>query len=144
MTDPASAPQRRRLIVVDDDPVVRSMLNMLLSSDFELVGVAADSVEAIELAKTSQPDAALVDIEMPRGGGMHAVRGICRVAPETAVVILSVDGSEKTLSDLRHAGATACCRKGIAPRALADSLVSSINVRAHQRRSATDAHGAMA
>jgi DNA-binding NarL/FixJ family response regulator len=127
--------QRRRLMVVDDDPVVRSMLSMSLSDDFELVGVAADGEAAIELAKTSQPDAALVDVDMPNGGGLRAVHGILKVAPRAAIVMLSVDGSEGTVRELMRAGATAYCRKGIAPRALTDSLLSSMTLRAIERDS---------
>jgi DNA-binding NarL/FixJ family response regulator len=127
--------QRWRLMIADDDPVARSLLSMSMDDDFELVGVADDSEAAIELAKTSQPDAALVDVDMPKGGGLSAVRGILEVAPQAAIVMLSGDESDGMVRDLMLAGAIAYCRKGIAPQALAESLVGSIQVRATERRS---------
>jgi CheY-like chemotaxis protein len=79
------ANDRPRLMIADDNPVIRSMLGMSLSGGFEVVGAAADSEEAIELARATQPDAAVVDVEMPKGGGLRAVRGILEVAPGTAI-----------------------------------------------------------
>lgn len=120
------AQRRPRLMIADDDPVVQSVLGTSLGDEFEIVGVAVDSDEAIELAKSSQPDAALVDVEMPKGGGLHAVRGIRNVAPSTAIVVLSVDESDGVVRELIQAGAMAYCRKGVTPQALASSLAESI------------------
>lgn len=131
---------RRRLIVADDDPVVRSMLRMSLAQAFDVVGVAVDSDAAVALAQRSQPDVAVVDVDMPKGGGLSAVRGILQVAPQVAVVVLSSDESDITLGELMRAGAVAYCRKGIALQALADSLVSSMMVRARERDSLRAAH----
>ncbi len=124
---------RRRLIVADDDPVVRSMLRMSMARVFELVGVAIDSGAAVELAERSQPDVAVVDVDMPKGGGLWAVRGILQVAPQVAVVVLSSDTSDVTHRELMRAGAVAYCLKGIALQALADSLVSSMMVHAREQ-----------
>jgi DNA-binding NarL/FixJ family response regulator len=122
-----------RLMIADDDPVVQSLLDMSLSQEFDVVGLAADGEQAVELAKESQPDAALVDLEMPAGGGLRAVRGIHEVAPETAIVVLSVDESEARVRELIQAGATAYLRKGLAAHALSDVLMDSIEAHAAQR-----------
>jgi DNA-binding NarL/FixJ family response regulator len=132
MNSLAQADQRPLLMIADDDPVVQSMLDMSLSSRFEVVGVAADSEEAIELARVSQPDAAIVDVDMPKGGGLRAVRGILQVAPDTAIVVLSGDESDKVVRELIQAGAITYRRKGLAPDVLAESLTASI--RAHTGR----------
>lgn len=126
----SSAP---RLMIADDDPVVQSLLDMSLSQEFDVVGLAADGEQAVELAKESQPDAALVDVEMPAGGGLRAVRGIHDVAPDTAIVVLSVDESDALVRELIKAGATAYLRKGLAPRALSDALMDSIQAHAVRR-----------
>ena len=128
------APDDRRplLMIADDDPVVQSMLDMSLSGRFEVVGVAADSDEAIELARVNQPDAAIVDVDMPKGGGLRAVRGILEVAPDTAIVVLSGDESDRVVRELIQAGAITYRRKGLAPDVLAESLIESI--RAHAGR----------
>jgi DNA-binding NarL/FixJ family response regulator len=126
--------QRPRLMIADDDPVVQSMLGMSLAEGFDVVGTAADGDEAIELAEATRPDAALVDVEMPGGGGLHAVRGILEVAPDTAIVVLSVDESDTTVRELIQAGAIAYRRKGVSVQALAESLTDSIKARAAERR----------
>jgi CheY-like chemotaxis protein len=126
MTLEATAGHRPRLIIADDDPVIRSTLGMSLNGGFEVVGVAADTEEAIELARINQPDAAIVDVDMPNGGGIGAVRGILDVAPGTAIVVLSGDESDRLVRELMQAGAVAYRRKGLTPHVLAESLNESI------------------
>jgi len=122
------------LMIADDDPVVQELLKTCLSSTFEVVGIAPDSEVAVELARRSQPDAALVDVDMPKGGGMRAVRGILEVAPDTAIVVLSGDESDTLVRQLVVAGASAYRRKGIETHLLAQSLIDSIASRGHERR----------
>jgi DNA-binding NarL/FixJ family response regulator len=124
---------RPRLIVADDDVVLQSLLSASLERDFQIVGVASDGEEAVALAKLTQPDVALVDVEMPKGGGPHAVRGIVEVAASTAIVVLSGDESDTVVRDLIQAGAVAYCRKGIDPEALAQLLTGAIHARAKER-----------
>jgi DNA-binding NarL/FixJ family response regulator len=121
-----TAGRRPRLMIADDDPVTQSMLDMSLGGGFDVVGFAADSDEAVELARESQPDAAIVDVDMPKGGGLSAVRGILAVAPETAIVVLSADESDHVVRELIQAGAITYRRKGIAPGLLAESIGDSI------------------
>ncbi len=134
MTSLAPADLRPRLMIADDDSVVRAMLGMSLEHEFDVIGVAGDGDEAVELARTSQPDAALVDVEMPKGGGLRAVSGIVEVSPDTAIVVLSGDEADGTVRDLIQAGATAYRRKGVTAQALAQSLIDSIVAHAAERR----------
>jgi DNA-binding NarL/FixJ family response regulator len=113
-------------LIADDDPIVQSLLDMTLSREFDVVGLAGDGEQAIELAKDCRPDAALIDVEMPAGGGLHAVRGIQEVAPDTAIVVLSIDESDGVVREMLQAGAVAYLRKGLAPQALAEALIDSI------------------
>jgi DNA-binding NarL/FixJ family response regulator len=122
-----------RLMIADDDPIIQSLLDTSLSREFDVVGLAADGREAIELAEASQPDAAVVDVEMPEGGGLRTVRGIHEVAPDTAIVVLSADESDGMVRELMQAGAMAYLRKGVAPRILADALMDSIQTHAQDR-----------
>jgi DNA-binding NarL/FixJ family response regulator len=130
---PNGTSSRPRLIIADDDSVVRSVLNMSLGEAFEIVGVASDSEEAVELARTSQPDVALVDVDMPRGGGEFAVNGIATAAPDTAIVVLSADESDGLVRTLMQAGATAYLRKGVDTHMLTECLTASIKAHAGQR-----------
>jgi len=134
MSSVFSTDSRPRLLIADDDPVIQSLLDMSLSREFDVIGLAADGEQAVELAKDSQPDAALVDVEMPAGGGLRAVRGIHEVAPDTAIVVLSVDESDGIVRELMQAGAVAYLRKGVAPRVLTEALLDSIEAHATERR----------
>ncbi len=120
--------RRWRLMIADDDPTVRELLSEALGKEFEIVGTAVDGEDAVKIAAWVQPDAALVDVQMPNGGGIHAVRGIVKLAPETAVVVLSTEESEATVQELLAAGAIAYCRKGVSPALIARSLRDSIEL----------------
>ncbi len=125
---------RARLVIADDDPVVQMVLSMSLGLEFEVVGVAGDGEEAIQLVEASQPDAALLDVVMPKGGGVRAAHAILKVAPDTAVVMLSSEKCNRAVRELLKAGAIVYRRKGIEPHALADALTESIRAHTAERR----------
>jgi DNA-binding NarL/FixJ family response regulator len=137
-------PGRWRLIIADDDPAVRSFLSMSLREGFDVLGVAGDAEEAIELARGARPDVALIDVQMPGGGGLHAVRSLLEVSPDTAVVMLSVDESDATVRQLLAAGAITYCRKGTSTTVLAQSLLESIKARERERRAPEGTDGSAA
>ena len=122
-------PAHPTLLIADDDPVVRSALSMALQHQFDIVGVVADSDAAIEAAREVHPQVALVDVQMPGGGGRSAVRGLAEVSPDTAIVVLSGDESDGLVRELMIAGAMTYVRKGIAPHQLADVLFRSLQAR---------------
>ncbi len=117
------------LLIADDDAVVRSMLSLTLERQFDIVGVARDSDQAIALAQAAQPDVALIDVQMPGGGGLRAIQGISEVSPETAAVVLSADEFEPLVRELMIAGAMTYVRKGIAPAKLTEVLHRAIRAR---------------
>ncbi len=124
---------RSRLLIADDDPVVVSLLRAQLGQSFDIVAVAADADDAIALAQKHQPDVAIIDVEMPTGGGLRATKEMQSRTPQTAIVVLSVDESDASVRDLVSAGATAYVRKGTTTDDLAATL-----------RRAIDAHGRLA
>jgi EAL domain-containing protein (putative c-di-GMP-specific phosphodiesterase class I)/CheY-like chemotaxis protein len=99
--------ERIRVLVADDEETVRDVLEALLGSEpeFELIGSAADTETAIELACKELPDVALVDVRMPGGGGPRATREIVRKSPPTKVVALSADQDVTTVLTMLRAGA---------------------------------------
>ena len=120
---------RPTLLIADDDPVVRSTLSLTLERQFQIVAAVPDSDQAVAAAAALAPDVALVDVQMPAGGGRTAVRGIAQASPETAVVVLSGDESDSLVRELMIAGAMTYVRKGIAPHELAAVLHRSIRAR---------------
>jgi DNA-binding NarL/FixJ family response regulator len=116
---------RPRLIIADDEAVVRSTLAAQLQYEFKIVGTAEDADGAIELAAREHPDAALIDVQMP-GGGLHATRAIHEVSPQTAIVILSIDEQRDSVVEFLLAGAMAYERKGTPPHILVARLREAI------------------
>jgi DNA-binding NarL/FixJ family response regulator len=80
-----------RVLLADDHSVVRQGLRMFLSLDpeLEIVGEAADGVEALNLAKTLKPDVVLMDLLMPAMDGIAAISAVRRELPETEVIALT-------------------------------------------------------
>lgn len=96
-----------RVLVVDDHSLVRSGLIQLLSSadDIELVGQAADGVEAVNLVQSTLPDVVLMDLSMPNMDGITATRLIHDQHPQVRVVALTSFAERKTVLDAIDAGA---------------------------------------
>jgi DNA-binding NarL/FixJ family response regulator len=123
-------PALPRLLIADDNPVVRSVLTAQLASQFDVVAVAVDAQDAIDLACGHRPDVALIDVRMPAGGGLRAIAEIYQHAPETTIVAFSGDESERGVSEMLSAGATTYVRKGVSPQELAEKLILCIETRA--------------
>ena len=123
--------ERPRLVIADDDAIVRRMLTAKLRRCFDLVGVAEDAVGAVDIAVGQLPDVVLLDVQMPGGGGLWATRRIAELAPATAVVVLSGDESHESVIEFMNVGAVTYLRKGIADELLTQRLHESI--RAHRR-----------
>jgi DNA-binding NarL/FixJ family response regulator len=109
MTADRSGSQRIRLLIVDDQPLVRRglVLMMSLQPTMDVVGEAGDGVEAVEQAKRLRPDVVLMDLHMPRKGGVGATREISASLPLTRVVVLTTMETEQTVFDAVRAGAMA-------------------------------------
>lgn len=124
-----------RVLVADDDAVIRDALSELIEgrSGLVLVGAVADAPSAIALAASSRPDVAVLDYKMP-GGGAYAAREIIRLSPGTAVLCLSAYGDPGTESKMRNAGASGFLIKGASTN---DDIVASILAAA---RSGGDRH----
>jgi CheY-like chemotaxis protein len=80
-----------KVLIVDDQRAVRDLVKLALSLDgsFEVVGEAADGLQAIELAKSERPDLVVLDLHMPVLGGADALPRILEASPESRVVVLS-------------------------------------------------------
>jgi DNA-binding NarL/FixJ family response regulator len=96
-----------RILLVDDHPVVRSGLRLLLGTidDVEVVGESADGAAAVRDCLLLRPDVVLMDLTMPVMGGIEATRRIRAAQPEVAVLILTMSDDDATLLTALRAGA---------------------------------------
>jgi EAL domain-containing protein (putative c-di-GMP-specific phosphodiesterase class I)/DNA-binding NarL/FixJ family response regulator len=102
------------VIVIDDDEVVRRVLCGVLATHprIRVRGEAADAGAGAALAYETQPDVALVDVEMPAGGGPVATRGIAKFSPKTAVLAVSAREDRRSVVGMLRAGAVGYLVKG--------------------------------
>jgi DNA-binding NarL/FixJ family response regulator len=96
-----------RVLVVDDQALVREGLMTLLETapDIKPVASAADGEEAVALAARHRPDVVLMDLRMPKLGGVEATRQILAARPETEIVVLTTHADEASILDALRAGA---------------------------------------
>lgn len=97
-----------RVVIADDEPLIRAGIRMILTSDREIdvVAEAANGREAVELARSHAVDVVLLDIQMPEMDGLSALAELRRTVPATRVIILTTFGErENVLRALEHGGA---------------------------------------
>jgi DNA-binding NarL/FixJ family response regulator len=122
----ATPGSRPRLVIADDDELVRLTLTAQLSQSFECVAAAVDAAEAVAAVVALRPDVVILDVNMPYGGAIEATRQIRAATPETAIVILSINESWSDLIDLLNAGAMTYLLKGVDEPTLVNDLRTAI------------------
>jgi DNA-binding NarL/FixJ family response regulator len=113
-----------RVLIVDDHAVVRQGLRTFLElqDEIEVVGEAADGIEALELVQRTAPDVALLDLVMPRLGGLEAIRRIREIAPATRVLVLTSFADDDTVLPAVRAGAAGYLLKDVQPPELVGAI----------------------
>ena len=103
-----------RVLIADDHPVVRDGLSGIFggAEDFEVVGLASDGEEAVELARRLKPDVVLMDLRMPNMDGVTAIR---QLAPAQRILVLTTFDADTDVLPAIEAGATGYLLKD-APR----------------------------
>jgi DNA-binding NarL/FixJ family response regulator len=106
-----------RVLVVDDDPLVRSALALMLGgqADIEVVGEAADGEDGVDLAGSLAPDVVLMDIRMPRLNGLEATRRLHDAAEPPRVIVLTTFGADDHVFEALAAGADGFLLKDTPP-----------------------------
>jgi PAS domain S-box-containing protein len=113
-----------RVLLADDHTVMRQGLVALLQAepDIEVVGEAADGMEAVALARELRPDVVIMDVNMPRLGGEEATRALLAERPELRVIALSLYDPADMAPSMRQAGAGAYLHKA----GPADALLAAV------------------
>lgn len=113
-----------RVLLVDDDALVRAGLRMILSSsdEMEVAGEAADGADAVAAARAHRPDVVLMDIRMPVMDGIAATLALRRLAtPPHVIVLTTFQADEQVMSALR-AGADGFLLKDTAPTEIVNAI----------------------
>jgi len=115
---------RVRVLLADDDYDARGLLQVYLQGEpeLELVGAAADADGAIALAREHKPDTALLDVNMPGGGGVRAAREIRQLSPETSIIAVSALDDRATVLQMLEAGAISYVVKGASREQIIDTV----------------------
>ncbi|NEA38950.1 response regulator transcription factor [Streptomyces sp. SID11385] len=113
-----------RVLVVDDHALFRRGLEIVLATeeDIEVVGEAGDGSEAVEKATDLLPDIVLMDVRMPKRGGIEACTAIKEVAPSAKIIMLTISDEEADLYDAIKAGATGYLLKEISTDEVATAI----------------------
>ncbi len=107
--------EKIKLMVVEDHQVVRQGLVSLLSSvdNLDVVASVGDGLEAVSVAQSKRPDVILMDLQMPRLGGVEAIRQLRQVCPEARVVVLTTYDGDEDIFRALQAGAKGYLLKGM-------------------------------
>jgi NarL family two-component system response regulator LiaR len=113
-----------RILIADDHAIVREGLRALIETkpDMELIGEAADGVEAVSKACSLQPDVMLLDIVMPRQDGIAAIREIKHQIPDARILVLTSFAEDEKIFPAIKAGALGYLLKDSSPQELIQAI----------------------
>jgi DNA-binding NarL/FixJ family response regulator len=115
---------RIRILIAEDQALVRRGTSLLISlePDMEVVGSACDGIEAVAMAEKLRPDIVLMDLHMPKQGGVAATRAITQTLPGTQVLVLTTLNDDETVFDAVRAGALGYLLKDATEQELLDTI----------------------
>lgn len=113
-----------QILVVDDHMVVRRGLISLIESEDELevIGQAADGLEAVAQAEKLHPDVVLMDVEMPRLDGLAALPRVLEKSPKSKVIILTTFADDERIFNALRSGASGYVLKDVAEHDLIEAI----------------------
>jgi DNA-binding NarL/FixJ family response regulator len=104
---------RYQVLLVDDNPVVRHIVRQILEKESQLriCGEANDGKEALDKAKVLQPDIVILDLSMPRMGGLEAAPQIRNLLPDACLILFTLYGNQEIERVAKQAGIDAVISK---------------------------------
>lgn len=117
-------PEPIRVLIAEDHPVVRRGLRGFLETyaEFQVVAEAEDGLQAVALAREHVPDVILMDLLMPRLGGVEAIEQIMAFSPATRILVLTSYAEDELLFPAMRAGALGYLLKEVEPEDLVGAL----------------------
>lgn len=119
---------RYRLVLADDHAPIRQCAQDLLEREFEIVGTAADGLEAVDLVTRLRPDAVILDVAMPGLTGLEAAAVVARLVPAPQIVFLTGSEDPADAEEATRLGAGFVLKRRMATRlvsVLREALASS-------------------
>jgi DNA-binding NarL/FixJ family response regulator len=113
-----------KILLCDDQTVIRDGLEMLLNleKDFQVVGLAEDGAEAVELAAKKHPDLILMDLKMPIMNGIEATREISSKFPNIKILVLTTYDDDEWVFDAIRAGASGYLLKDTSRQKIVEAI----------------------
>lgn len=124
MTDTHMIDDRIRILLVDDHAIVREGMRALIQikPDMEVVGEAADGIEALEKARELEPDVILLDIVMPRLDGIGTIEGLHKQGSQARVLVITSFAEDEQIFPAIKAGALGYLLKDSQPQELIQAI----------------------
>jgi len=124
--------KKHTIVIADDHTLFREGLRALLSihEDLHILGEAENGQEALRAVEKHKPDLLLMDLSMPKMGGLEAIKEVKRQEPGTKVLVLTIHGTEEFVLEALHAGASGYILKD----ATHDELVLAIRSVLREKR----------
>jgi len=118
----------QRVLIVDDDELIRVLLKSLLKLiGAEVVGEAADGKEAVSRYATLKPDVTLLDVEMPVKNGFDALKEIRKLDASAEIIMLTANDNTAVAESCIHAGARSYIKKGLTAEMLKSTLQTHLD-----------------
>jgi DNA-binding NarL/FixJ family response regulator len=121
-TATSAAPDRTRVVVVDDHAVFRSGVKAELAGAVDVVGEAADVAEAVAVIERKDPDVVLLDVHLPGGGGVEVLRQVHQRLPDVRFLALSVSDAADDVVGIIRGGARGYVTKTVTGTELVEAI----------------------
>jgi DNA-binding NarL/FixJ family response regulator len=113
-----------RILIVDDHPIMRVGIAAIINAQprMQVVGQAGTAGEAVRMFESLQPDLTLMDLRLPDGSGVEAIRTICAISPKAKIIVLTTYEGDEDIHQALDAGARGYIIKGMQHDALVKAL----------------------